>query len=590
MHIADPNARDLRRQRHRRPPACRSPSAPPTAAQLRADGGVAVAFFGDGAPAQGAFHEAVNLAAVWRLPVVFFCENNGYAEFSPAVDAARGAARAAGRRLRRRATSRSTATTSWRPSTAMARRRRRRSAPAAARSSSRPPPTAGTATTRATPSATGRPRRSQEWEGRDPLARPRRAAPRRRRRRRRDQGARGRRSPSELDAAVEAARRLASPAPATLSDFVVRARPAIAEPPPVPDDAAGVPHDGRRSATRSRPSWRPTSGCSSPASTSAPAATCSASPAGCATGSATGCATRRSPRRRSSASASARRWPGMRPVVEVMYLDFLGVCLDQLLNQAAKLPFMTGGAAADGADRPHPVRRRPVVGQPALPEPRGAARPHPRPHRRHAVDAGRHLRPAAGRDPGPEPGGLHREPAALRHEGPAAAGRPPRPDRPVARSCARAPTSRWCRCRAWSTRRSPPPRRVAADGISVEVIDLRTVAPLDMAPILESVAQDQPPADRPRGGRPLRHRRRDRRHRRPRGVLGPRRPDRARRRRRHAAALRPRPRAGLAPRPRRHRRRDPPPRGGVAPAVSRSRPSAATCPDRCPCRRRSRPT
>jgi 2-oxoisovalerate dehydrogenase E1 component len=36
---------------------------------------------------------------------------------------------------------------------------------------------------------------------------------------------------------------------------------------------------------------------------------------------------------------------GMRPVVEVMYLDFIGVCLDQLLNQAAKLPFMTGGAA-----------------------------------------------------------------------------------------------------------------------------------------------------------------------------------------------------------------------------------------------------
>jgi 2-oxoisovalerate dehydrogenase E1 component len=62
-----------------------------TAAQLRADGidphspsGVAVAFFGDGAVAQGAFHEAVNLAAVWRSPVVFFCENNGYAEFSPA--------------------------------------------------------------------------------------------------------------------------------------------------------------------------------------------------------------------------------------------------------------------------------------------------------------------------------------------------------------------------------------------------------------------------------------------------------------------------------------------------------------------------
>jgi 2-oxoisovalerate dehydrogenase E1 component len=39
---------------------------------------------------------------------------------------------------------------------------------------------------------------------------------------------------------------------------------------------------------------------------------------------------------------------GMRPVVEMMYLDFLGVCFDQLLNQAAKLPFMTGGAAEMG--------------------------------------------------------------------------------------------------------------------------------------------------------------------------------------------------------------------------------------------------
>src|SRR6187397_3378241 len=55
-----------------------------TAAQLRADGSVAVAFFGDGAPAQGAFHEAVNLAAVWQLPLILFCENNGYAEFSSA--------------------------------------------------------------------------------------------------------------------------------------------------------------------------------------------------------------------------------------------------------------------------------------------------------------------------------------------------------------------------------------------------------------------------------------------------------------------------------------------------------------------------
>jgi 2-oxoisovalerate dehydrogenase E1 component len=39
---------------------------------------------------------------------------------------------------------------------------------------------------------------------------------------------------------------------------------------------------------------------------------------------------------------------GLLPVVELMYLDFVGVCLDQLLNQAAKMPYMTGGAARMG--------------------------------------------------------------------------------------------------------------------------------------------------------------------------------------------------------------------------------------------------
>jgi len=44
---------------------------------------VAVPFFGDGATNIGAFHESANLAAVLQLPVVFVCENNGYAEFTP---------------------------------------------------------------------------------------------------------------------------------------------------------------------------------------------------------------------------------------------------------------------------------------------------------------------------------------------------------------------------------------------------------------------------------------------------------------------------------------------------------------------------
>src|SRR3546814_19304744 len=81
MHIADPNIGILGANGI---VAAGLPIAAgaATAAQLRADGSAAVAFFGDGAVAQGAFHEAVNLAAVWQLPIVFFCENNGYAEFS----------------------------------------------------------------------------------------------------------------------------------------------------------------------------------------------------------------------------------------------------------------------------------------------------------------------------------------------------------------------------------------------------------------------------------------------------------------------------------------------------------------------------
>ncbi len=53
------------------------------AAQARGSGQVAVAFFGDGATNIGAFHEALNLAAVWDLPVVFVCENNLYMEYTP---------------------------------------------------------------------------------------------------------------------------------------------------------------------------------------------------------------------------------------------------------------------------------------------------------------------------------------------------------------------------------------------------------------------------------------------------------------------------------------------------------------------------
>jgi acetoin:2,6-dichlorophenolindophenol oxidoreductase subunit alpha len=52
-------------------------------ALLRGSDQVAVAFFGDGATNIGAFHEALNLSAVWALPVLFICENNLYMEYTP---------------------------------------------------------------------------------------------------------------------------------------------------------------------------------------------------------------------------------------------------------------------------------------------------------------------------------------------------------------------------------------------------------------------------------------------------------------------------------------------------------------------------
>jgi acetoin:2,6-dichlorophenolindophenol oxidoreductase subunit alpha len=53
------------------------------AAKERGSGQVSVCFFGDGTTNIGAFHEALNLAAVWKLPVVFVCENNLYMEYTP---------------------------------------------------------------------------------------------------------------------------------------------------------------------------------------------------------------------------------------------------------------------------------------------------------------------------------------------------------------------------------------------------------------------------------------------------------------------------------------------------------------------------
>ena len=243
-----------------------------TAAQLRADGSVAVAFFGDGAAAQGAFHEAMNLAAVWQLPVIFFCENNGYAEFSPAStqQAASLEQRAAGYGIGYVAVDGNDVVAT---ASAMA------DAVVAARAGGGPT-VVEAATYRWHGHYEGDPQRYrsseevQAWEARDPLSvHAVRCGP-----------------PGSvttsikalessvadaLDEAVEAARRLSNPQVAALSDFVVRARPASGGAASAPGRRTGIPHHGRHPRRARGRARRPTTGCSWPASTSAPEATCS---------------------------------------------------------------------------------------------------------------------------------------------------------------------------------------------------------------------------------------------------------------------------------------------------------------------------
>ena len=85
------------------------------AAQIRGEKRVAVAYFGDGASNIGAFHEALNMAAVWKLPVIFVCQNNGYGEHTRYELGDLGAsASPIAPPATRCPASRSTATTRWR--------------------------------------------------------------------------------------------------------------------------------------------------------------------------------------------------------------------------------------------------------------------------------------------------------------------------------------------------------------------------------------------------------------------------------------------------------------------------------------------
>ena len=312
-----------------------------TAAQLRADGSIAVGFFGDGAPAQGAFHEALNLASVWQLPVIFFCENNGYAEFSP-VSTQHGAS------LERRAAGYGIPYVAVDGNDVAATAAAMDEVVLAARAG-RGPAVVEAATYRWHGHYEGDPQRYRTpdevraWEARDPLLV--------HESRLRELGVGDEEIKAleasiaeELDGAVQVARRFGSPDAATLTDFVLRARPARQESPPPAEDAPVFrTMDAIRSALEAELA----------ADDRVFVAGIDVGAGGNVFGLTRGLADQFGGRVRDTPISETAivglgvgaAMAGMRPVVELMYLDFIGVCFDQLLNQAAKLPFMTGGAA-----------------------------------------------------------------------------------------------------------------------------------------------------------------------------------------------------------------------------------------------------
>ncbi len=453
-----------------------------TAARLRAADSVAVAFFGDGASAQGAFHEALNLAAVWELPVIFFCENNGYAEFSPASTqhAASLEQRAAGYGVDYFGVDGNDATATAALMNAVV---------AAARAG-RGPAVVEAATYRWHGHYEGDPQRYRPpdevsaWEARDPLL------THEGRLRERGLGDDQIKAlevsvAARLDEAVDAARRLTSPLATSLTDFVVRARPDRPEPAPPPDDAPEFrTMDAIRSALEAELIE----------DDRVFVAGIDVGAGGNVFGLTRGLADRFGGRVRDTPISETAiiglgvgaAMAGMRPVVEMMYLDFLGVCFDQLLNQAAKLPFMTGGAAEMaltvrtqfGAGRSSGSQHSQSL-EVLLAHIPGLSVVMPST----PADTYGLLR-AAIQDPNPVVFIENRLLYGMKGPQP-----PPGHVVPIGASVVVRPGTDVT---VVSISRMVHEAVAAAgsltdEGISVEVIDLRTVAPLDLAPVLESV-------------------------------------------------------------------------------------------------------
>ena len=451
------------------------------AIRLRREERVVAAFFGDGAVATGAWHEAVNLIALWRLPVLLVCENNSFSEFSRTADQhpVGLAQRARGYGLEYHCVDGNDVEAVAAAATRLVTGLR----------TGEPPVLLEAVTERVRGHYEGDPQRYRDADS------PRAADPIDRARagligsgldpaRLSDIDTQAAR---EIHAAIEAARTAPDPERGRMHELgdirhtVTRARVPAAAPGDgetrgsrairaALDDAladdqrvflAGIDVAGGNvfGLTRGLAEKYPGRVLDTPISETA------------IMGLAVGAA-----------------MDGLRPVVELMYADFLGVCLDQLMNQAAKLRFMTGGASEVGLV----VRTQFGVGRssgsqhsqsleallahiPGLAVVMPATPADMYGLLRSAIDLpapvvvieNRLLYECTG--PAPAPG--HRTPIGKAH-----IARPGRDITIVSLS------------RSLQTALDAA-RRAAGEGIECEVIDLRTVSPLDHATVLDSLSR-----------------------------------------------------------------------------------------------------
>jgi 2-oxoisovalerate dehydrogenase E1 component len=455
-----------------------------TAAAMRGAGDVVVAFFGDGAVAQGMFHEAVNLAAVWDLPVVFFCENNGYSEFSHAADQHRAplSARAAGYGIDYEHVDGNDVVAVARTMTGIVHRMRDGAGPVLVEAE----------TYRWHGHYEGDPERYRAPEEvsaareRDPLLIMRRHMA--------SAGIGAALADAvddeidkEIEAAVESARSAPEPAPETLHDFVTAPRMAVPEPTPAGADSEPFrTMDAVRLALEHELAADP----------DVFVAGIDVGAGGNVFGLTRGLAqafpgrVRDTPISESAivGLAVGAAMAGMKPVVEVMYLDFLGVCLDMLLNQAAKLRFMTGGRAAlplvvrtqFGAGRSSGSQHSQSL-EAMLAHIPGLTVVMPA----NPADTYGLLR-AAIQDPNPVVFIENRLQYGLKGPRPPADHLVPLGKARVVRAGTDVTVVSWSRmvqdCLAAAD-------LLAAEGVSVEVVDLRTISPLDRDTVLSSLAK-----------------------------------------------------------------------------------------------------